>query len=145
MEIVVKYLLNLEITDILPTKISDILKSTKKELSVLVEAKTNEGKKPAKGAPVVSSSEDFIVDEAILTSSFCQTLPIEFLRKCIAAYTSLHRICQRRGYILDVWDGRSVVDLESLRMALNLDTNNNGTTISEKMIEILIELQVAFY
>lgn len=144
LEKAVKYLLNLEITNILPANISVILTAAKKELAVIVEAKANEGKKPVKGAAVVNS-EDLIVDEAILTLSFCETLPNEFLRKCIAAYTSLHRICQRRGYILDVWDGKNgtIVDLESLRMALNLDISNDSALPSSlKTIEILIELQV---
>ena len=109
-------------------------------MTALVEAKANEGKKPVKGAPIVST-EEFIVDESILTSSFCQThLPMEFSRKCIAVFTSLHSICQRRGYILDAWDSKTITDLESLRGALNID--NHDSITPSKMIEFLIELQV---
>jgi len=140
-EFAVKSLLQISKSALQPSPATEFVIATMKELSAVVQAKVNEGKKPAKGAPVVNSG-DFPVDAAIITAAFCQTLSLDLLRKCLAICITLHSGCQRRGYILDVWDGRIVNDLDSLRSTLNYVPQASNAPIIE--VEIVLELQVDY-
>ena len=80
----------------------------KADLRAAVEAKANEGKKPAKGAVPGVISDSVISDDAF-TPALCQGLPVDMLRKCVSAQAQLHPRCRRRGFVLDVWDGKQLV------------------------------------
>ena len=143
-EFAVKSLLQISKSALQPSPAADFVRATMKELSVAIHAKLNEGKKPAKGAPVMNSGE-LPVDAAMITTAFCQNLSLDLVWKCFAICTTFHSGCQRRGYILDAWDGRVINDLDSLRSALNYvpkATGPSGSKAPDVEAEIVLELQV---
>jgi hypothetical protein len=85
-----------------------MLRDTKKEIDAALEAKMNEGKKPSKdkNAPVTEVK----LDENDISDAFCQSLPLETVRRCVSATLLLDRRCVRRGYVLDVWERDGLVN-----------------------------------
>lgn len=114
--------------------------SAQEELRAAMEAKASEGKKPAKGA---APAEDTGVDEAMLTTSFCKTLSVELLRKCVSAQAQLQSRSQRRGFVLDMWDGKTVTGIESLAATLNSIHPLESNEYTAKIIEVVVELHVS--
>lgn len=117
---------------------NDILLAAKAEVRAAAEAKANEGKKPTKGEAAPGAH----VDDASLTAAFCQSLPQELQRKCLSAQALLHPRSRRRGFVLDVWDGKLVTDLTSLGEALNAargDSSGGPLFIS---VDLVVEMHV---
>jgi hypothetical protein len=110
------------------------------ELKAAVDAKASEGKKPAKGAPV---AEEGVIDEAVFTAAFCLALPAELLRKCVSAQARLSQACQRRGFVLDLWDSKTVLGAESLREALNAILPVEDAGSAPVAVELVAELHVS--
>jgi hypothetical protein len=139
-ESAVRYLFQLREGEGQPPEVAARLSAANAELRAAVEAKANEGKKPAKGAPVPAEG---VIDEAVFTFAFCQALPAELLRRCVSAQVRLQQACQRRGFVLDLWDGKTVVGAESLHEALNSimsGTEHEGVPIG---VELVAELHVS--
>lgn len=109
------------------------------ELKAAVDAKASEGKKPAKGAPV---AEEGVIDEAVFTALFCLALPAELLRKCVSAQARLSQACQRRGFVLDLWDGKTLLGAESLREALNAILPPQEAGAAPASVDLVAELHV---
>lgn len=61
-----------------------------------------------------------IYDVSEITDAFCQSVPLELTRKCLAAQLFADPACRRRGYLLDVWG--SEVLLEGKAAACKLST-----------------------
>jgi hypothetical protein len=139
-ESAVRYLFQLREGEGQPPEVAARLAAANAELRTTVEAKASEGKKPAKGAPVPAEGA---IDEAVFTFAFCQALPAELLRRCVSAQVRLQQACQRRGFVLDLWDGKTVVGAESLHEALNSimsGTEHEGVPIG---VELVAELHVS--
>lgn len=117
--------------------------AVKAELRAAVEAKANEGKKPAKGAPAAPLADGAITEDAF-SPALCQSLPVELLRKCVSAQVQLHPRCQRRGYVLDVWGGGAssplITGAASLAGVLNALSNLNKPSLQS--VQLVVELHV---
>jgi hypothetical protein len=138
-ESAVRYLFQLREGGGQPLEVAARLAAANAELRAAVEAKANEGKKPAKGAPVPAEG---VIDEAVFTFAFCQALPAELLRRCVSAQVRLQQACQRRGFVLDLWDGKTVVGAESLHEALNSILSGNEHEGVSVGVELVAELHV---
>lgn len=141
LETAVRFLFGLKNGEGQPPDIAERVAAAHAELRAAVEAKATEGKKPAKGAPVL---EEGVIDEAVFTLSFCQTLPVELLRRCVSAQVKLHRGCRRRGFVLDLWDGKTVLDADSLQEAINSILPPTADSCSSGLVDLVAELHVSF-
>jgi len=122
---------------------NSVLLVTKAEVRAAAEAKANEGKKPAKGAVVPADGHH--IDDTCVTSSFCQSLPLELQRKCLSAQVLLHPRCRRTGFVLDVWDGKLVSDLSTLLEALNsVRGGEEGSDATPTSVDLVVELHVSY-
>lgn len=120
---------------------NSVLLVTKAEVRAAAEAKANEGKKPAKGA--VAPPDGLHLDDTCITSSFCQSLPLELQRKCLSAQALLHPRCRRRGFVLDVWDAKLVADRSSLLDALHSVRGEDGSDAPLTSVDLVVELHVS--
>jgi hypothetical protein len=115
----------------------------KAELRAIAEAKACEGKKPTKG---VVTAEAPAVDDSVFTPAFCQTLPVDVVRKSVSAQVRLHPRCNRRGYVLDLWDGRSIADAASLTEVLSSAVREDDKSCPRPpSLDLLLELQVGIF
>lgn len=126
----------------LPPSVAQALAETYSELRAAVDAKAAEGKKPSKGSQAAAAAEEALIDEAVFTPAFCQTLPADLLRRCVSAQVNLQPSCRRRGFVLDVWDGKVVTGLETAQEALNFFSLLPGGKAGEG-IELVVELHVS--
>ncbi len=122
----------------------------KAELRAAVEAKANEGKKPAKGAPAAPLADGAITDDSF-SPALCQSLPVDLLRRCVSTQVQLHPRCQRRGFVLDVWGGSGgsgVASSNSLVTgAASLAGVLNALSLQDKpplkSVQLVVELHVS--
>lgn len=124
----------------------------KAELRAAVEAKANEGKKPAKGTPAAPLADGAITDDSF-SPALCQSLPVDLLRRCVSTQVQLHPRCQRRGFVLDVWGsggggGSGVASSNSLVTgAASLACVLNALSLQDKpplqSVQLVVELHVS--
>lgn len=138
-ESAVKFLFRQKGVEGLPAEVAAGVSAAIAEVKAAAEAKAAEGKKPAKGAPV---AEEGVIDEAVFTFAFCQGLPVELVRKCVSAQVRLSPACCRRGFVLDLWDGRTVTNRASVREALNGIYETLDQPGLSETVELVAELQV---
>ncbi len=146
MESAVKFTFNFEVEeDSNEPSIStqkSLVAAVKAELRAVAEAKAGEGKKPAKG---VVTAEAPAVDDSVFIPAFCQTLPVDVVRKSVSAQVLLHPCCNRKGYVLDLWDGRSVTDAASLAEAVSAVCGDDKSCSLPPGLDLLLELQVDIF
>jgi len=132
--------------DVLAQSPNAFLWAMKVELRAAVEAKANEGKKPAKGAPAASLADGAITDDSF-SPALCQSLPVELLRRCVSTQVQLHPRCQRRGFVLDVWGGGGGASSSLVTGAASLASVLNALSLQDKpplqSVQLVVELHVS--
>jgi len=87
------------------------------ELTTFLEAKMSEGKKPAGKKGEVEAPMPLDVNTLELTEALVSSIAPNLVRRCIATMLRRHKVCSRRGYVLDVWEASAIQSVEELNEA----------------------------
>ncbi len=104
-----------------------------------MEAKLQEGKKPAKDK---NPAETFTIDYTLISEPFCLGLPQDLLQKALAYSVNSNKTAVRKGMILDVWEKSAFDSIKDVRTCFDLLWNSEEDH-ENVSLDLILELTVS--